>query len=171
MEALLFVADGPVALEDLARALESDSKAVRQTVERLTEASSGRGLRIVRAGSRVQMVTMPEAGPAVERFLGLNLSTRLSPAALETLAIIAYRQPITRPQIDALRGVNSDGVIRTLIARSLITPVGRLEQVGRPILLGTTFEFLQYFAIESLDELPSLPELEDYSEADGASQS
>lgn len=169
VEALLFVADGPVALEDLARALASDTKTVRQTVERLIEASSERGLRLVRSGSRVQMVTMPEAASVIERFLGLNLSSKLSPAALETLAIIAYRQPITRPQIDALRGVNSDGVIRTLVARSLITPVGRLEQVGRPILFGTTFEFLQYFGIESLDELPSLPELEDYSETGGAS--
>ncbi|OGO06800.1 MAG: SMC-Scp complex subunit ScpB [Chloroflexi bacterium RBG_13_56_8] len=170
IEALLFVADGPVALEDLARALESDTQTVRQIVERLTEDSSGRGLRIVHSGSRVQMTTMPEAAPVIEQFLGLDLSSKLSPAALETLAIIAYRQPITRPQIDDLRGVNSDGVIRTLMAKSLIASVGRLEQVGRPVLFGTTFEFLQYFGIKSLDELPSLPELEDYSEGDDASE-
>ncbi|MHA1572719.1 MAG: SMC-Scp complex subunit ScpB, partial [Alphaproteobacteria bacterium] len=122
------------------------------------------GLHVTRVGTRVQLVTMPDAAPVVERFLGISRSGKLSGAALETLAIIAYRQPITRAQIEAIRGVNSDGVIRTLQAKALVAPVGRLEQAGRPILLGTTFEFLQYFGIQSLDELPSLPELEDFSQ-------
>jgi segregation and condensation protein B len=163
VEALLFVADGPVSLEDLARALDKDLEATVQAVKRLSEATAQRGVRIVHAGSRVQMVTMPEAGPIIERFLGLTPSGKLSAAALETLAIIAYRQPITRAQVDALRGVSSDGVIRSLLAKSLIAPTGRLEQVGRPVLFGTTFDFLQYFGVQSLDELPRLPELEDYS--------
>jgi segregation and condensation protein B len=163
VEALLFVADGPVSLEDLARALDKDLEATVQAAKRLTEATAQRGVRIVHAGSRVQMVTMPEAGPVIERFLGLAPSGKLSAAALETLAIIAYRQPITRAQVDALRGVSSDGVIRSLLAKSLIAPTGRLEQVGRPVLFGTTFDFLQYFGVQSLDELPRLPELEDYS--------
>ena len=159
LEALLFVSEGPVSLDDLARALQVGREEVEQSVERLLRASAGRGTHIVYAGQRVQMVTAPDAAPFVEQFLGLNLSSKLSAAALETLAIIAYRQPITRAQIDAIRGVNSDGVIRSLIAKSLVAPVGRLEQVGRPVVLGTTLEFLQYFGVQSLDDLPSLPEL------------
>ena len=164
VESLLFVADGPVTLEELATALESDPPEVEQAVDRVAAGCAERGLRIVRSGRLVRMVTMPEASAAVERFLGLSSSTSLSRAALETLAIIAYRQPITRAEIAAIRGVNSDGVIRTLIARSLIASVGWLPQVGRPSLLGTTFEFLQYFCIPSLAELPSLPEIADYAE-------
>ena len=159
IEALLFVAEGPVSLDDLAGALQVGRSDVEQAVERLMSASARRGTHIVYAGQRVQMVTAPDAAPYVEQFLGLSLSSKLSAAALETLAIIAYRQPITRAQIDAIRGVNSDGVIRSLIAKSLVAPVGRLEQVGRPVLLGTTFEFLQYFGVPSLDALPTLPDL------------
>lgn len=153
------MAEGPVSLDDLASALQVDRAEVEQSVERLVGASAGRGMHVVYAGQRVQMVTAPDAAPFVEQFLGLNLSSKLSAAALETLAIVAYRQPITRAQIDAIRGVNSDGVIRSLIAKSLVAPVGRLEQVGRPVVLGTTFEFLQYFGVQSLDALPMLPEL------------
>jgi segregation and condensation protein B len=166
VEALLFIADGPAALEDLAKALEVEIEQIEQSVSRLTEAMTDRGLHIIRTGSKVQMVTSPDACAAVERYLGVSESAKLSPAALETLAIIAYRQPITRAQIDSIRGVNSDGVIRTLMAKSLIAPVGRLAQAGRPVLLGTTVEFLQYFGIRSLDELPDLPELPDLSEDD-----
>jgi len=164
VESLLFVADGPVSLDDLAKALESDPTEVEGAVAGLVADSAFRGLRVVRSGRMVQMVTMPEASPAIERLLGLSSTTGLSRAALETLAIIAYRQPITRAEIAAIRGVNSDGVIRTLMARSLVASVGWLPQVGRPILLGTTFEFLRYFCIPSLDELPSLPELAEYAE-------
>jgi segregation and condensation protein B len=102
------------------------------------------------------MVTAPEATDHVRRFLGLELSGRLSPAALETLAIVAYRQPVTRAEIENIRGVNSDSVLRTLINRGLIEEQGRLEQVGRPIVYGTTFEFLQQFGLSSTDELPPL---------------
>ena len=157
IEALLFVSEGPVSLDDLARALQVERPEVEQSVDRLLRASPGRGTHVVYAGERVQMVTAPDAAPYVEQFLGLNLSSKLSAAALETLAIIAYRQPITRAQIDAIRGVNSDGVIRSLIAKQLVAPVGRLEQVGRPVVLGTTLDFLQYFGVQSLDDLPSLP--------------
>jgi segregation and condensation protein B len=165
IEALLFVSEGPVSLEDLARALQVGRDEAERSVERLLRASAGRGTHIVYAGERVQMVTAPDAAPYVEQFLGLDLSAKLSSAALETLAIIAYRQPITRAQIDAIRGVNSDGVIRSLIAKSLVAPVGRLEQVGRPIVLGTTLEFLQYFGVRSLADLPSLPELANLSDS------
>lgn len=168
IEALLFVSEGPVSLDDLARALKVEREEVEQSVQRLLSASAGRGTHVIYAGERVQMVTAPDAAPYVEQFLGLNISAKLSAAALETLAIVAYRQPITRAQIDAIRGVNSDGVIRSLMAKSLIEPVGRLEQVGRPVVLGTTIEFLQYLGVRSLDELPRLPDLSAFS--DGAAQ-
>lgn len=161
IEALLFVAEEPVTPAELAQALETDVEQVVEAVERLEQSLSERGLRLARLGERLQMVAAPEAGAAIERFLGLDLSMRLSAAALETLAIIAYRQPITRAQIDTIRGVNSDAVIRSLRAKGLVAPVGRLEQAGRPVLWGTTFEFLHYFGIRSLAELPPLPEGED----------
>jgi segregation and condensation protein B len=91
--------------------------------------------------------------------LGLELTGKLSPAALETVAIVAYRQPITRAEIEAVRGVNSDSVLRTLINRGLIEELGRLDQAGRPIIFGTTFDFLQQFGITSLEQLPPLEEL------------
>ena len=160
IEALLFVADGPVSTEDLAKTLDVDLEQLEEGIERLICAASARGVGIERVGRRVQMVTMPDAAPFIERFLGMDSSSKLSAAALETLAIVAYRQPITRAQIEAVRGVNSEGVLRSLLAKSLIASVGRLEQVGRPVLYGTTFEFLQYFGIHSLEELPTLPELE-----------
>jgi segregation and condensation protein B len=102
------------------------------------------------------LVSAPESAPYIERFLGLSLSGKLSAAALETLAIIAYKQPVTRPQIEAIRGVSSDGVLRTLISKGLIEEVGRLETVGHPVLFGTTFEFLQYFGLSALSDLPAL---------------
>ena len=92
----------------------------------------------------------------IERFLGLSVTSSLSAAALETLSVIAYKQPITRPEIEAVRGVNTDGVLRTLVSKGLVEEVGRLETVGHPVLFGTTFEFLQYFGLSSLSELPPL---------------
>lgn len=156
IESLLFVADEPVTFHDLARALNVPLKVVVAAVEALAREYSQRGLRIQQVNGRVQMVTAPEAAPAIERFLGLDLSAKLSPAAMETLAIIAYRQPITRPEIDAIRGVNSDSVIRRLLSRGLIEEQGRLDSVGRPILYGTTFEFLRHFGLQSLEDLPPL---------------
>lgn len=156
IESLLFIASEPVALDDLARTLGVPTDEVRAAVDHLREMYVGRGLRIQHVNGQVQMVTAPEAAPAIERFLGLETSSRLSEAAMETLAIIAYRQPITRPEIDAIRGVNSDSVLRTLLARGLVEEVGRRETAGRPILYGTTFAFLQHFGLESLDDLPPL---------------
>jgi len=161
VEALLFVADGPVSLDDLAKALDADREAVERAIQQMNQAAPQRGLHIIGVGARVQLATIHEAAPVIERFLGVSHSGKLSPAALETLAVIAYRQPITRAQVDAIRGVNSDGVVRTLLAKSLIAAVGRLEQAGRPVLYGTTFEFLQYMGIRSLDELPPLPDFRD----------
>ena len=156
VESLLFVADAPVSVGRLAEALETTPGQIEQALAELEEATTGGGLRLQRAGSRVQLITAPEAAPCIERFLGLEARTRLSRAALETLAIIAYRQPMTRPEIEAIRGVNSDSVLRTLLSVGLIEDVGRAPTVGRPILYGTTFEFLQHFGLRSMDELPPL---------------
>jgi segregation and condensation protein B len=162
VESLLFVAGTPTSVAQLAQALRVDEPTVEAALSRLAAActSEHRGLTLQRKGHHVQLTTVPEAGPHIERFLGLDLTTRLSQAALESLAMIAYRQPITRPQIEAIRGVNCDGVLRTLLARGLVEPVGRLEQAGRPFLYGTTFQFLQYFGLDSLEQLPLLPESE-----------
>jgi segregation and condensation protein B len=160
IESLLFVVDQPVAVGQLARVLEVQETAVQEALRAMDEGyvQGKHGLRIQRQGERVQLVTAPEAAPHVQRFLGLELSGPLSQAALEALAIVAYRQPVTRAQVEGIRGVNSDSVLRTLVGRGLIEEVGRLEQVGRPILYGTTFEFLQQFGLSSVDELPALEE-------------
>jgi segregation and condensation protein B len=159
LESLLFVADEPVPISHLVEALEVTAEAVETALQALDEDYQARGLRLQRKGGRVQLVTAPEASPYIERFLGLQLSSRLSAPALETLAIIAYRQPITRAQVEAIRGVSSDGVLRTLLGKGLVEEVGRMEQVGRPILYGTTFEFLQHFGLKGLHDLPPLESL------------
>ena len=158
LESLLFVAGEPAPIERLATALEVSVEDIERALLLLAEHLSDRGIRLQRHLDTVQLVTMPEAADVIEAYLGLDLTTKLSRAALETLAIIAYRQPITRPQIEAIRGVSSDGVIRTLLHRGLIQEVGRLDTAGRPVLFGTTPDFLNYFGISSLDELPPLDE-------------
>jgi segregation and condensation protein B len=156
IESILFVADRPVALAELSRALDLSRPAVDQALESLAEDCLTRGVRLQRNNGHVQLVSAPESAPAVQRFLGLEDSARLSRAALEALSIIAYRQPITRPEIDDLRGVNSDGVLRTLLARGMAEPIGQRDTVGHPIEYGTTFRFLEYFGIPSLESLPPL---------------
>lgn len=158
IESLLFVADEPVHVERLAAALEVTPAEVESVLHELAQEYEDRGLNLQFRASRVQMVTAPEAAGAVRRFLGLELSSRLSPAALETLAVVAYRQPVTRAQVEAVRGVNSDSVLRTLVNHGLVEEQGRLEQAGRPIVYGTTFEFLQQFGLMSLEQLPALEE-------------
>ncbi|MGE5140057.1 MAG: SMC-Scp complex subunit ScpB [Rudaea sp.] len=157
VESLVFVSDGPVTIEELARALNQDEASIENALSALSEDYQGRGIRLQRTHGRVQLVSAPEAAPDVQQFLGLESSARLSMAGLETLAIIAYRQPITRPQVEAIRGVNCDGVIHNLLQRGLIEEVGRLETVGHPIQYGTTFEFLQYFGMKDVNDLPPLP--------------
>ena len=156
LESLLFVAGEPTTTARLASALGVDVDRVSRGLELLEAQLAERGIRVQRLRDAVQLVTAPEATAAIETFLGLDLTTKLSRAAIETLAIIAYRQPVTRPQIEAIRGVNSDGVMRSLLNRGFIEEVGRLEQAGRPILYGTSFAFLQYFGLRSLDDLPPL---------------
>lgn len=156
LESLLFVADEPAPIDRLAAALEIGIEEVEAALTALDHDYAGRGIRLQRKRQRVQLVTAPQAAEPVRRFLGLEFTSRLSPAALETLAIVAYRQPVTRAKVEAIRGVNSDSVLRTLVNRGLIEEQGRLEQVGRPVCFGTTFEFLQQFGLANLDELPQI---------------
>lgn len=157
LESLLFVADGPVSAGRLAETLEITPEAALVLLRELEGAYAGRGLALQwSGGNTVQLTTAAAAASAIERFLGLEATSRLTPAAMEALAIIAYRQPAGRPQVDAIRGVNSDAVIRTLLSKGLIEEVGRAQAPGRPILYGTTPAFLQHFGLVSLDELPAL---------------
>ncbi len=156
VESVLFVADEPVDVSALARIADASLEDVERAVDALAADCRLRGVRIQRTESAVQMVTAPEATPYVERYLGVEEDHRLSHAALETLAIVAYKQPITRPAIEAIRGVNCDRAIASLRARGLISEVGRADTAGRPYLFGTTFRFLEYFGLEKPDDLPPL---------------
>lgn len=156
IEALLFTSASPVTINQLSNALEKSEKEIQTALEELASFySTSRYLALQWHGKRVQLVTSSEVSNIIENFLGIEVTSTLSQASLEALAIIAYRQPITRPQIDEIRGVNSDGVVRNLLSKGLIEEVGRDEGVGRAILYGTTSDFLSYFGIASLDELPA----------------
>jgi segregation and condensation protein B len=159
VESLLFVAAEPVAVRDLARVLMLSLDAVESALEQLMTDYRTRGIRLLRHQEQVQLVSAPEAASVVQRFLGLqNAAPRLSNAALETLAIIAYKQPITRAGIEAVRGVDCSGSVRTLLQRGLIAEVGRLQAVGRPVLYGTTEDFLKHFGLASIEQLPQVAE-------------
>lgn len=156
LEALLFVSAEPVAPMQLALALEISGNEVEEGLKQLEEDLQKRGIRLQRHGGRVQLTTAAGMAEVIERFLGLEASAHLSRAALETLAIVAYQQPVTRPYIEGIRGVSSDGVMRSLLSKGLVQEVGRAEGPGRPILYGTSPDFLQYFGLNSLAELPAL---------------
>lgn len=160
LEALLFVAPTALTPAQLAVALELPPAEIEKGLQELTaeyqDNQQNRGLRLQWNRGRVQLTSAPETALWIERLLGLEVNSRLTRAALETLAIVAYQQPVTRPQIDAIRGVNSDGVLKSLLNKGLVSEAGRAEAVGRPILYTTTSEFLQYFGLSSLAELPAL---------------
>jgi segregation and condensation protein B len=160
LEALLFVAPGAVPPAQLALALDLPIQEVEGGLKILEAQFSTRGVRLQWHMGRVQLTTAPETAQLIERFLGLEATSRLSRAALETLAIIAYQQPVTRPEIDAVRGVNSDGVLKSLLSKGLISEAGRAERPGRPILYITTSDFLGHFGLSSLTELPPLAPIE-----------
>ncbi len=157
IEAILFISGSPVQVSHLADTFETTSKEIEANLEVLEQdLIMGRGIRLLRFGGKVQLTSSPEYSEIIEKYLGIETTSRLSRAALETLAIIAYRQPITRPGIDAIRGVNSDAVLKSLLSKGLIEEIGRTEGPGRPILYGITEEFLQYFGLGSINELPEL---------------
>ncbi|HZJ22961.1 MAG TPA: SMC-Scp complex subunit ScpB [Anaerolineales bacterium] len=161
LEAMLFVAGEPVTTSQLATALDVAPSVIERGLNELDAALSTRGLRLQRHAGRVQLTTAPQLAELIERFLGLEATSHLSRAALETLAIIAYQQPVTRPQIDSIRGVNSDSMMKSLLHKGLILESGRADGPGRPILYSTTPEFLQHFGLNSILEMPSLAKPEE----------
>jgi len=161
LEAMLFVAAEPVSTAQLATALDVAPSVVERVLNELDASLSTRGLRLQRHAGRVQLTTAPELAELIERFLGLEATSHLSRAALETLAIIAYQQPVTRPQIDSIRGVNSDSMMKSLLNKGLILESGRADGPGRPILYSTTPEFLQHFGLNSILEMPPLAKPEE----------
>jgi segregation and condensation protein B len=155
IEALLMVAEGPVHPGDLAHAIDVPEQDVTAAIQSF-DAQTGRGWVLQHHGELVQLTTAPRYAEYVRRFLGIERQSRLSAAALESLAIVAYRQPVTRSEIEAVRGVDCTGVLATLMQRNLVEAVGRQDSPGTPILYGTTPEFLMHFGLSSLDELPPL---------------
>jgi segregation and condensation protein B len=164
LEALLFVAAEPVTTAQLATALDIAPSVVERGLNELDSSLVTRGLRLQRHSGRFQLTTAPQLTELIERFLGLEATTHLSRAALETLAIIAYQQPVTRPQIDSIRGVNSDSMMKSLLSKGLILESGRADGPGRPILYSTTPEFLQHFGLNSILEMPPLAKPEEESD-------
>jgi segregation and condensation protein B len=156
LEALLFVSAGPVDAAHLGSALGVSAKDVERALEELRIELQDRGLRLEHHRAGYQLTSAPQAAAEVERLLNLETTSRLTRAALEVLAIIAYEQPVTRPHIDSIRGVNSDSALQTLLRYGLIEETGRSEGPGRPILYATTAEFLQHFGLGSLGQMPPL---------------
>ena len=160
LEALLLVAGDTATVEALAHALNVSKDAVEEGLDALDQhyADTGHGARLQRLGARVHLATAPEHAGVAARFLGVPERIRLSPAALETLAIVAYRQPVTRPEIEGIRGVNCDHVMRSLLDQGLIEERGRADTPGRPAVYGTTMTFLEALGLRTLDDLPPLDE-------------
>ncbi len=158
IESLLFVSGRPLQRAELRKLLGIDDARLTEALQALEYVleSQGRGIRLQRLGEQVQLVTAPENARYVAALLGLPMTARLTPAALETLAVIAYRQPLTRSQIESVRGVNSDRALASLIQHGLVAEVGRAQTVGRPALFATTAEFLQQFGLTSLEQLPHI---------------
>jgi segregation and condensation protein B len=155
LEALLFVAERPLSRREIATLAGSDRATVDARLGDLEVSLRDRGLRLLVDGDRVELATAPDGGALVARYVGAD-AVRLSPASLETLAIVAYRQPVTKAAVERIRGVDSDYTMRTLLHRRLIVELGRSESPGRPYLYGTGFDFLERFGLTSLEELPAL---------------
>jgi segregation and condensation protein B len=155
LEGLLFVAERPLTRREIATLAGVDRETVDARLGDLEVSLRERGIRLIVDGDRIELATAPEAGALVARYIGAD-AIRLSPASLETLAIVAYRQPVTRGAIERIRGVDSDYTVRSLLHRRLIVELGRSETPGRPFLYGTSFEFLERFGLTSLEEMPPL---------------
>ena len=157
LEALLFAAPGLASVEQLAASLRISKAETETLLDDLSRHyGEAHGIRLQKVKGQYQLVTGAEYAKAVEDFLGLEVISRLTQAALEALAIIAYKEPATRPEIDSIRGVNSDGVVKSLLAKGLIEELGRSDAPGRPIMYGVTPDFLQHFGLESLEQLPQI---------------
>jgi len=162
IEAVLFASDAPVRVEDLTRLSEDfDEERVEEALTelRMEYEAEDRAFGLYEIGAGYQILTRPEFAPVLESFETVPVSSRLSRPALETLAIIAYRQPVGRAEVEDIRGVGSGGVLRTLVEREMVEVVGRGEGLGRPLLYGTTGRFLEHFGFRSLEDLPRPDEL------------
>ena len=161
IEAILFVAGEAVSIRELARALQSEDAVIRRELNAIRDEYDyeQRGFMLKRFGDKVQLATRPLYAPDVLRLLQPVQKQSLSQAAMETLAVVAYKQPVTRAEVEQIRGVKCDYSLQSLIAKGLIQEMGRKDTIGRPILFGTTDEFLSHFGLEDLDRLPPMPEL------------
>jgi len=167
IESLLFVSGEPIALDKLSQVMEGiETDRILEAVERLREGydAAGRGLQIVEVAGGYQIATRSECAPWIKALEKIKTATRLSRSGLETLAIVAYKQPVTRGEVEVIRGVDSAGVLKTLLERRILKIVGRREGLGRPMLYGTTREFLHYFGLKDLSELPALKEFKEVAE-------
>jgi segregation and condensation protein B len=156
IEACLFISSEPVTLAALAKAADASPDEVKAAVEHLSATFESRGLRLVSQRGKYLMVTAPELAPYAERLASSQLRPELSPAALETLAVIAYRQPVTKTSIDEIRGVASDQTLKNLLIRGLVEEAGQADSPGKPTLYTTSLKFLQHLGISSPDQLPRL---------------
>ena len=172
IEAILFVAGEAVAVKDLARALQMEDSAVRKELDGLRDEYDyeQRGFLLKRFGDKVQLATRPLYAQDVVRLLQPVQQQSLSQAAMETLAVVAYKQPVTRAEVEQVRGVKCDYSLQSLLAKGLIREIGRKDTIGRPILFGTTDEFLSHFGLEGLDMLPPLPETDTEEQNEGSGE-
>lgn len=169
IEALLFVSDSPLTLAKIKGVIEeTDTKSVREAVNLLNEEYTARNsaLQVIEVANGYLMVTREDYQDQIKKMFKTRSSSRLTQKGLETLAIIAYKQPITKVELEKIRGVNVDGVVRTLLERNLVTIVGREKAPGNPLLYGTTSYFLEYFGLKSLDSLPKLKEIDEILKGD-----
>jgi len=169
VESLLFVAEKPISIKEIADATGVMAAEIQKFLKEIEEDFREKGIRLIRKGEYFSFVTAPENAKEVSLLLNEELRHDLSQAALETLAIIAYKQPLTRSEIEEIRGVNSDSIVRNLLIRGLIAEVGRKETVGKPIMYGTTMEFVQFFGLDTEESLPKLAEISLFEASDEAS--
>ncbi|UCG79369.1 MAG: SMC-Scp complex subunit ScpB [Nitrospirota bacterium] len=162
VESLLFVTGEPLSINDIKRSTELTEDDIKKAIQELTEEYRSRngGFFIAAIAEGFQLVSNPEYAPWIRKLRTTATTAKLSMAALETLSIIAYKQPITKIEIEQLRGVNSDGVVKSLLEKRLIKILGKKEVPGKPMLYGTTKDFLQYFGLKDLSDMPTLKELQ-----------
>jgi segregation and condensation protein B len=161
IEGLLFTAGEPLSIDDISDVLQFDKAIIRKLIDELTDELNyeRRGIQIIKFNDKYQLGTRAEHGEFIKRLLKPQNKQSLSKAAVETIAIIAYKQPVTRQSIDSIRGVKSDKIVMNLIEKKLVKEVGKLDAPGKPTLLGTTDEFLRYFGLINLDEMPNIQKL------------
>lgn len=161
IEALLFTWGDPLSIEDISEVIELDKKKIEEVLKEMVDDFNynRRGIQIIRINDKFQLSTRPEHFEWIKKLCTPKVNKSLSSAALETLSIVAYKQPITKAEIELIRGVKCDKALHTLIEKNLVKELGRLDRVGKPIIYGTTDDFLKFFGLTSLDDLPTLDEL------------